>query len=29
MDALADFLGGAFGAGVFLLWVKSRFKKVA
>jgi VanZ family protein len=29
MDALADFLGGAFGAGVFLLWVKIRSKKRA
>jgi VanZ family protein len=27
MDALADFLGGAFGAGVFFLWVKSHLKK--
>jgi len=27
MDALADFLGGAFGAGVFLLWHKSYSKK--
>ena len=27
MDALADFLGSAFGAGVFLLWVKSHLKK--
>ena len=27
MDALADFLGGAFGAGVCLLWFKSYLKK--
>ena len=27
MDALADFLGGAFGAGVFLLWYKCHLKK--
>jgi VanZ family protein len=29
MDALADILGSAFGAGVFLLWFKSYFKKRA
>ena len=27
MDALADFLGSAFGAGVLLLWFKSYLKK--
>ena len=29
MDALADFIGGAFGAGVFLLWIKSHLKRRA